>query len=81
MKSSIAYKNCLIRGESFQREKDGKWIPQYTLKRQENKKMRSDFLSHQARLEKIFTNENAADDFALQEAMKWIDKNGTQKAK
>jgi len=75
MKSSISYKNCLIRGESFQREKDGKWIPQYTLKREGTKNMRSDFLSHQAKLDKTFPSENAADDFALQEAMKWIDKN------
>ncbi|MGB7949953.1 MAG: hypothetical protein WCH75_19895 [Candidatus Binatia bacterium] len=80
MKSSISYKNCFIRGESFQCEKDGKWIPQYTLKRQESKNMRSDFLSHQAKLKKIFTSENAADDFALQEAMKWIDKNGNPKS-
>ena len=27
MKSSISYKNCLIRGESFQREKNGSGFP------------------------------------------------------
>ena len=32
MKSSISYQNCLIRGESFQREKNGNWVPQYTLR-------------------------------------------------
>jgi hypothetical protein len=75
MKSSISYKSCLIRGESFQRKKDGKWVPQYTLRRQDTKNQVTDFLSHQAQLDKTFPTESAADDFALQEAMKWIDKN------
>jgi hypothetical protein len=75
MKSSISYQNCLIRGESFQREKNGNWVPKYTLRRQDAKNRASDFLSHQAQLDKTFPTENAADDFALQGAMKWIDKN------
>ena len=75
MKSSISYQNCLIRGESFQLEKNGKWVPQYTLRRQSIKNKLNDFLSHQARLDKTFSTESAADDFALQGAMKWIDKN------
>jgi hypothetical protein len=80
MKSSISYQNCLIRGETFQREKNGKWVPQYTLRRQHIKNKVSDFLSHQAQLNKAFPTENAADDFALQEAMKWIDKNAKLKS-
>jgi hypothetical protein len=76
MKCSISYQNRPIRGESFQRETNGKWVPQYTLRRQHTKKNKvSDFLSHQAQLNKAFPTENAADDFALQEAMKWIGKN------
>ena len=75
MKSSIFYQNCLIRSESFQREKNGKWIPQYTLRRQDIKNKASDFLSHRAQLDKTFPTESAADDFAFQRAMKWIDKN------
>ena len=67
MKSSISYQNCLIRGESFQREKNGNWVPQYTLRRQDTK--------NQAQLDKTFPTESAADDFALQGAMKWIDTN------
>jgi hypothetical protein len=43
MKSSISYKNCLIRGESFQREKHGKWIPQYTLTRKNKGNNENDF--------------------------------------
>ena len=80
MKSSISYKSCLIRGESFQPKKDGAWVPQYTLRRQDTKNQVSDFLSHQAQLDKTFPTESAADDFALQEAMKLIDKNSKLKS-
>jgi hypothetical protein len=80
MKSSISYQNCLIRGESFQRENNGRWVPQYTLRRQDTKNRGSDFPSHQAQLDKTFPTENAADDFALQEAMKWIDENAKLKS-
>jgi hypothetical protein len=79
MKSSISYQNCLIRGESFRLEKNGKWVPQYTLRHQDTKSKLSDFLSHQAQLDKTFSTESAADDFALQGAMKWIDKNSKQR--
>lgn len=79
MKSSISYQNCLIRGESFQLEKTGKWVPQYILRRQDSKNKLNDFLSHQAKLDKTFPTESAADDFALQRAMKWIDKNSKQR--
>jgi hypothetical protein len=75
MKSSISYKNCLIRGESFQREKNGTWVPQYTLERQNTKNSGNFFPSHQYQLHEIFRTENEADDFALQKAMEWIDKN------
>jgi hypothetical protein len=75
MKSSISYKNCFIRGESFQREKNGTWVPQYTLTRQNTKNSGNHFPSHQYQLNEIFRTENEADDFALQKAMEWIDKN------
>jgi len=75
MKSSISYKNCLIRGESFQREKNGKWVPQYTLTRHETGNKRTRFPSQQYQLNEIFPTEDEADDFALQKAMEWIDKN------
>jgi hypothetical protein len=61
-------------------KKDGVWVPQYTLRRQDTKNQVSDFLSHQAQLDKTFPTESAADDFALQEAMKWIDKNSKLKS-
>jgi hypothetical protein len=75
MKSSISYKNCLIRGESFQREKHGKWIPQYTLTRQNTGSNENPFPSQQYQLNEAFSTEDEADDFALQRAMEWIDKN------
>lgn len=75
MKSSIAYKNCLIRGESFQRETNGKWISQYTLTRQNSSHKGSEFPSQQYQLHTAFPTEEEADDFALQRAMEWIDKN------
>ena len=43
MKSSISCKSCLTRGESFQPKKDGVWVPQYTLRRQDTKNQVSDF--------------------------------------
>ena len=75
MKSSISYKNCLIRGESFQRERNGKWIPQYTLIRQNTANSGNHFPSQQYQLNEAFTTEDEADAFALQRAREWIDKN------
>ncbi|MGH7826339.1 MAG: hypothetical protein ACREQ7_14335 [Candidatus Binatia bacterium] len=75
MKSSILYKNCLIRGESFQREKNGTWIPQYVWTRQSGTNTGTHFPSQQYQLNETFPTEDEADDFALQKAMEWIDKN------
>jgi hypothetical protein len=75
MKSSISYKNCLICSESFQREGKGGWIPQYTVTRQDAKNPTSGVPAHHAQLDKTFWSENEADEFALQDAMHWIDKN------
>ena len=75
MKVSIAYKNCLIRGESFQREKNGKWIAQYNCARQNNGGKGHDFPSQQIQLDKVFSTEDEADNFALKKAMERIDNN------
>lgn len=74
MKSSISYKNCLIRSESFQLAPNSSWIPQYTLTRQNSKNMTAS-PKHHARLDKVFGSENEADEFAMQDAMRWIDSN------
>jgi hypothetical protein len=75
MKSSISYKNCLIRSESFQLSQSSSWIPRYTLTRQDTNSKWNGSPSHHDRLDKVFWTENEADEFALQDAMRWVDKN------
>jgi len=75
MKSSICYKNCLIRSESFQLIPNSSWVPQYTLTRQNRMNDFTAIPRHHARLDKVFATETEADDFALQDAMQWIDSN------
>lgn len=75
MKSSISYKNCLIRSESFQLASDSSWVPQYTLTRQTAKNVISASPKHHAQLDKAFGSESEADEFAMQDAMRWIDNN------
>ncbi len=74
MTNSIAYKNYSIRGESFQREKRGAWVPQYTLTRQETGDRETDFPSHQSQFNEAFATEIEADNFALKRAREWVDK-------
>ena len=75
MKIGILYKNCVIRGESFQREKNGSWIPQYKLTRQEIGDKENDFPSQQYQFNEGFPTENEADEYAVQKAKEWIDRN------
>jgi len=75
MKSSISYKNCLIRSESFQLMQSNSWIPRYSLMRQDTDNKRDGAPSHHDRLDKVFWTENEADEFALQDAMQWVDRN------
>ena len=75
MNVGIPYKNCVIRGEAFQREKNGTWIPQYTLIRQETGNNKNDFPSQQYQLNEVFPTESEADEYAMQKAKEWIDRN------
>jgi hypothetical protein len=75
MKIGILYKNCVIRGESFQREKNGAWIPQYKWTRQEIGDKDNDFPSQQYQFNESFPTENEADEYAVQKAKEWIDRN------
>jgi len=77
VKNSVPYKNCSIRTESFQREKNGTWIPQYTLARPktESTGKGSDFPSHQYQFNEAFPTESEADAYALGKAMEWVDVN------
>ena len=74
MKNSISYKDCVIHGESFQREKNGTWIPQYTLTLPETGSKPTDFPSHQYQFNEAFPTESVADEYALRRAKEWVDK-------
>jgi hypothetical protein len=79
VKNNVPYKNCVVYTESFQREKNGAWIPQYSVTRPktENTGKGRDFPSHQYQYNEAFPNEAEADAYALGKAMEWIDKNCT----
>jgi len=75
MKSGVAYKGYLIQSESFQREKNGTWVPQYAWKRLEvgGKAEASSFPTDQYQFHVAFTTEIEADEYALSRAKEWID--------
>jgi len=75
MKPSVSYRDYLIQGESFQREKNGSWIPQYVWKRFEadGKAEVSTFSTDQYQFHVAFTTEIEADEYALSRAKEWID--------
>ena len=75
MRKDTPYKNYLIRGESFQREKNGSWIPRYTVTRQDAPTKPFDYPSHQYQLHHACGTEREADEFAVRKAQDWIDKN------
>ena len=75
MKSNITYRNWLICSESFRLERKGRWIPRYTLTRQGAKNKQDAVATHHAELKTSFWSENEADEFAVQDAMHWIDRN------
>ena len=65
MRSGIPYKNCLINGESFQRESNGRWTAQYLVTRLNAGSERTGFPSQQYQLNEVFATENEADAKAL----------------
>ena len=69
MQNSFPYRNCLIHIESFQLTHNSGWIPRFTLTRED------DVPSCRDRLDKAFWSKDAADEFALEDAMQWIDRN------
>jgi hypothetical protein len=71
--NNLRYKNYFIDCESFQREKHGSWVPQYTITRQVTES--NDFPSHQYQFTHTLPTKNDADRFAVQKAQEWIDKN------
>jgi len=75
MKSEISYKNFRIRGKSCQPTHSSGWIPRYVL-HAEKADADAAPVWHD-RLDKVFDSENAADEFAVQEAKSWIDNRGS----
>jgi len=75
MKPSVTYRDYLIQSESFQREKNGGWIPQYVWKRFEagGKVEVPTFSTDQYQFHVAFTTEIEADEYALRRAKEWID--------
>ena len=74
MKRSVLYKKHLIQVESFQREKNGAWVPQYTVTRQDAATEKPGFPSHQYQFNHVYPTEVEADEFAVEKARDWIDK-------
>jgi hypothetical protein len=74
MEKNTLYKNHLIRSESFQREKNGAWVPQYTVIRQDAATEKKDYPSHQYQFHHACATELEADEFAVAKARDWIDK-------
>jgi hypothetical protein len=73
MKTAISYKNYLISGKSFQPTQNSGWIPRYVLQCAHPNAASGDSpLSHD-RLDKAFGSAAEADNFAVQDAMRWID--------
>ncbi|MGH7798125.1 MAG: hypothetical protein ACREQ2_24955 [Candidatus Binatia bacterium] len=75
----ILYKDYLIRAESFQREKKGAWVPQYTATRQNGAATTVEFPVQQYQFNHCYPTESEADQFALRYAQQWIDTYGSQK--
>jgi hypothetical protein len=73
MNNDITYKDYLIRGESFQREEHGTWVPQYKVTRQDTAAEKKDYPSHQYQFNQAYGTERDADEFAVQKARDWID--------
>jgi len=73
------YKDYLIRAESFQREKKGAWVPQYTATRQNGAATTVEFPVQQYQFHHCYPTESEADQFALRYAQQWIDTYGSQK--
>jgi hypothetical protein len=79
MNDDIIYKDYLIRRESFQREENGTWVPQYTLTRQDDPtKAKIDFPSHQYQFNHAYSTRREANEFAMQNAQRWIDLEDSQ---
>ena len=67
MGRTISYINCVIHIQSFELMPSSGWIPRFTLTCSDNSLLCRD------RLDKVFLSQDEADEFALTDAMDWID--------
>ena len=75
MNTRLAYKNRLIDIESFQLTHSSGWIPRFKLTHQEITGDRDRAPWYRDRLDQVFGSKDEADEFALEDAMQWIDRN------
>ena len=68
MENYISYSNWIIQTQSFEKIPTGGLIPRFKLKFPVRGLLCRD------RLDKVFSSKDEADEFALEEAMDWIDK-------
>ena len=67
MGKSISYGNCVIHLQSFELLPRGGWIPRFTLTGCDHSMLCRD------RLDQVFPSKEEADEFALRDAVEWID--------
>lgn len=73
MNNDIIYRDYLIQCESFQREENGAWVPQYTVTRQDGATEKKEYPAHQYQFNQAYATAREADEFAVQKARDWID--------
>ena len=67
MGDPISYSNYAIQAQSFELLPSGGWIPRFTLTSPDRGLLCRD------RLDKVFASKDEADEFALKDAIDWID--------
>lgn len=67
MGKSGAYGNFVIQIQSFELLPSGGWIPRFTLRSSDDSMLCRD------RLDQVFPSKEEADEFALKDAVEWID--------
>ena len=67
MEEFVSYGNCVIQMQSFELMPGGGWIPRFTLCCPDRSMLSRD------RLDKVFPSKDEADEFALGDAVDWLD--------
>lgn len=67
MGKSVSYGNCIIHLQSFELRPSGGWVPRFSLSGPDCSPLCRD------RLDKVFPSKDEADEFALKDAVDWLD--------